>query len=63
MTIIIIVMVSLEDSTLITTYDRGKYSDDIRSCCYELLSLNVGIRNIKPVIKTVLKNIAHKGVD
>ena len=56
-------MVSLEDSTLVTTYDGGKYSDDIRSCCYELLSLNVGIRNIKPVIKTVLKNIAHKGVD
>lgn len=43
----------------IVAFQGGKYIDDIRACCYELLSLNVGIRNIKPVINTVLK-IFHK---
>lgn len=31
-------------------------------CCYKLLSLNVGIRNVGPVIHTVLNSIAHKSV-
>jgi len=47
----------------IIAYQGGRYTDDIRVCCYELLSLNVGIRNIKAVITSVLKNIAHKSVD
>ena len=47
----------------INAYQGGRYMDDIRVCCYELLSLNVGIRNIKAVITSVLKNIAHKSVD
>ena len=47
----------------IMNFQGGKYIDDIRECCFELLSLNVGIRNIKHVINTVLKNIAHKSVD
>ena len=34
-----------------------------RACCYELLSLNVGVKNVKPVINAVLKGIAHKQVD
>ena len=29
---------------------------NIRSCCYELLSLNVGICNTRPVIKSVLEH-------
>ena len=29
---------------------------------YKLLSLNVGVRNIAPVILCVLKNIAHESV-
>ncbi len=47
----------------IVTFQGGKYTDDVRSCCYELLSLNVGVRNIKQVITTVLKNISHKSAD
>ena len=47
-------------TTDITTFAQGKYTDDIRLCCYELLSLNVGVRNIKPVITSVLRNIAKK---
>ena len=47
----------------IVAFQGGKYVDDIRACCCELLSLNVGIRKIKPVINAVLSNIAHKSVD
>ena len=44
----------------ITTFEHGKYTDDVRACIYELLSLNVGVRNVGPIIRSVLKNIAHK---
>ena len=44
----------------ICTFEDGKYTDDVRACVYELLSLNVGIRNITPVILCVLKNMVHK---
>jgi len=47
----------------INAYHGGKYIDNVRVCCYGLLSLNVGIRNIKAVITSVPKNIAHKSVD
>ena len=53
-------LLSTED---IITYHQGKYTDDVRACCYELLSLNVGVRNVKAVISTVLKNITHKSVE
>ena len=43
-------------------FENGKYNDNVRACVYELLSLNVGIRNIAPVILCVLKNMAHKSV-
>ena len=52
-----------EAHTELITFDKGKYTDDVRACCYELLSLNVGVRNVKAVIESVLKNIAHKQVD
>lgn len=35
-------MTSDED---IVTFQGGKYNDNIRTCIYELLSLNVGVRN------------------
>ena len=47
----------------IQTFEKGKYSEDIRLCCYDLLSLNVGIRNVVPIIKSVMKNLAHQSVD
>lgn len=50
-------------SDLISTFDKGKYTDDVRACCYELLSLNVSVRNVKSVIESVLTNIAHKQVE
>jgi hypothetical protein len=46
----------------IATFEKGKYKDNIRSCCYELLSLNVGVRNIEKVIQSVLHNIPERSV-
>lgn len=46
----------------IITFENGKYKEDIRACVYELLSLNVGVKNVRPIIRCVLKNIAHKSV-
>ena len=47
----------------IQTFAKGKFNDDVRACCYELLSLNVGIRNVAPVIRSVMNNLAHQSVD
>lgn len=46
----------------VETFHKGRYNDDIRACCYELLSLNVGIRNIDPVIRAVMSTLAHQSV-
>ena len=51
------------DATPIVCFENGKFTDDMRHCCYELLCLNVGVRNVKPIIKSVLQNVAHKEVD
>ena len=53
-------MVSDKD---ISAYQNGKYTDYVRACCYELLSLSVGIRNISAVVTSVLKNVAHKTIE
>ena len=53
---------SILSSKEITTFESGRYTDDVRACVYELLSLNVGVRNIAPVIRCVLNNVAHKSV-
>ena len=39
----------------ITTYVDGKYTDDVRICIMDLLSRNVGIRQIEPVIRAVMR--------
>ena len=53
---------SILQSETIATFEGGKYKDDVRVCIYELLSLNVGVSNVAPIIRCVLKNIAHKSV-
>ena len=40
----------------IVTFEGGKYTDNVCTCVYELL-LNVGVRNIVPANRCVLKNI------
>ena len=51
---------SILSSEEISTFESGRYTDDLRACVYELPSLNVGVRIIAPIIRCVLKNIAHK---
>ena len=53
---------SILSSEEISTFEKGRYTDDVRMCIYELLSLNVGVRNVSQIIRSVLKNIAHKSV-
>ena len=50
---------SILHSDMISTFEGGKYTDDVRACVYELLSLNVGVSNIAPVIRCVLKSITQ----
>jgi len=52
----------LEKRTLVT-FEHGKYLDGVRQCCIELLSMNVGVKNVDPIIRTVLSNIAGMTVD
>ena len=47
----------------IVSFKDGRYTDEIRACCYELLSLNVGVKNVKSVIESVLRNVAHREID
>ena len=47
----------LESHTFQTKEHKKKYLDNVRQCCIELLALNVGIRNVEPVIRSVLKHM------
>lgn len=47
----------LESHTFETKEHQRKYLDNVRQCCIELLSLNVGIKNVDLIIRCVLKHI------
>ena len=47
----------LESHTFETKEHKRKYLDSVRQCCIELLAMNIGIRNVDPVIRCVLKHI------
>ena len=48
----------LESACLETKEHKMKYLDNIRQCCMELLSLNVGVLNVEPIIRSVLQHCA-----
>ena len=50
-------------SSKIETYQKGKYTNEIRLVCYELLNKGVSTKNIPEVIKFVLKRLASLEVD
>jgi hypothetical protein len=52
----------LEVGKFRTKEHRQKYMDNVRQCCIELLSLNVGLKQVEPVIKSVLHNIASMDI-
>ena len=47
----------LETGMLETMANRKRYLDSVRQCCAELLSLIVGVANVEPVIRSVLKHV------
>ena len=53
----------LESERLSTKQHQQRYLDNVRLCCIELLSLNVGVKQIGPVIRSVLHNIAAMDID
>ena len=46
-------------SRAVQTFDdkARTYKDTVRQCCMELMSLNVGAKNVDPIIRTVMSNI------
>ena len=53
---------SILKDTEVRTFEGGRYTDNVRACIYELLSLNVGVHNIAPIIRCVLGYLMHKSV-
>ena len=53
----------IEDGKIETLVHSQLYTDNVRQCCLEFLRMNVGIQQVDPVIRSVLKNIAGMEVD
>ena len=53
----------LESQTIITKSHSQLYKDNVRECCMELMSFNVGMRQVEPVIRSVLKHLTTLDVD
>ncbi len=47
----------------IQAFHSGKFEDGVRQCCIELLCMNVGVRNVEPIIRSVLFNCAGIDID
>ena len=47
---------------MVRTFHKGAFTDDVRVCCLELLSMNVGIKNVDPVIRSVITNLVHRSI-
>ena len=47
----------------VVTFEAGRYTDEVRQCYLELLSMNVGVNNVAPIIRSVLTNIAGISVE
>ena len=55
--------IKVEDGKIKTQVHSQLYTDNVRQCCLELLSMNVGILQVDPIIRSVLKNIAGMEID
>lgn len=51
------------NSDIMTKEHSKKYFDSVRQCCMELLSFNVGVKQVEPVIKSVLTHLTSIKVD
>ncbi|XP_072048132.1 uncharacterized protein [Amphiura filiformis] len=50
------------DHVEISTFENGRYTDDIRVTVYELLSMGVGSKKVSEIIRTVLERVAKMKV-
>ena len=56
-------LVEILKHPVVTTFQDGKYTNDMRECVMALLSLNVSIHKIDQVIKVVLNKLATKDIE
>ena len=43
----------------VPTFQGRQYLNNVQQCCLEFLNLNVGVKNIEPVIRSVLHHVAQ----
>ena len=60
---IILERLSELESNIVHIKSGQKFADGVRQCCIELLSMNVATKQVEPVIRSVLKNIASIDVE
>ena len=53
----------LKSQKIVTKQHSQLYLEGVRQCCIELLSLNDGIKNIEPVIRSVLRHLVNMEVE
>ena len=56
-------LTKIQSQKLRTKEHRQLYLDQVRQCCIELMSLNVGMKEIEPVIRSVLRHMVNMEVD
>jgi len=56
-------LTEIQSQKLRTKEHRQLYLDRVRQCCIELMSLNVGMKQIEPVIRSVLRHMVNMEVD
>ena len=47
----------------VKTFENRKYTKEVRQVYYELLSMNVSVRNCEKIIKTVFENLGRRNID
>lgn len=56
-------LTKIMNTDIVKTFKDGRYKDEIREVIMELLAMNVSIRKVDGVIKTILKKLAGKDVE
>ena len=54
---------AIYNDDIIQTFQDGKYTDHVRLCIMELLSMNFSLNKVNEVIEAVLKRLAKKDID
>ena len=49
----------VESKMVATKTHKQLHNDNVRRCCIELMSFNVGMKQVEPVIKSVLHNLTN----